>query len=158
MEKNKLSKGISPTSATSFEDIPAAKRDVPKSSSSRNPKSSTQPILIAGIVGFATTIAIAIALWLPNQTRSASNLDPASQTRSSGSTSNLSNASNQAEAGASQGNTTGTTTAASEQDALLGHLVYPEAPQSTLKAITADGRIKLRQAAAEKFQAMTAAA
>lgn len=37
---------------------------------------------------------------------------------------------------------------------VLGHLPYQEAPQSELKAITPDGRIKMRKAAAEKFQQM----
>jgi D-alanyl-D-alanine carboxypeptidase len=45
-----------------------------------------------------------------------------------------------------------------EIDNLLGHLPYQEAPASELVAITADGSIKLRQAAAEKFQQMQAAA
>lgn len=45
-----------------------------------------------------------------------------------------------------------------EVDNLLGHLPYQEAPTSELVAITADGSIKLRQAAAEKFQQMQAAA
>lgn len=43
-------------------------------------------------------------------------------------------------------------------DTVLGHLTYPEAPQSELMAVSADGRIKMRKAAAEKFQAMTQAA
>lgn len=39
-----------------------------------------------------------------------------------------------------------------------GHFAYPEAPTQQLQSITADGRIKLRQPAAQKFQAMVAAA
>ncbi|MBE9165999.1 D-alanyl-D-alanine carboxypeptidase family protein [Pleurocapsales cyanobacterium LEGE 06147] len=45
-----------------------------------------------------------------------------------------------------------------EVDRLLGHLPYKEVPASELVAITADGNIKLRRAAAEKFQQMQAAA
>lgn len=41
---------------------------------------------------------------------------------------------------------------------LLGHLPYDVAPQSDLGAITADGRLKLRSAAAAKFRQMQAAA
>lgn len=41
---------------------------------------------------------------------------------------------------------------------LLGHLPFSEAPASELRAITADGRIQLRTAAAEQFRAMVAAA
>ncbi|MBR8826633.1 MAG: D-alanyl-D-alanine carboxypeptidase family protein [Gomphosphaeria aponina SAG 52.96 = DSM 107014] len=45
-----------------------------------------------------------------------------------------------------------------EPENILGHLVYEEAPLSQLKAVTADGRVKLRIGAAEKFLAMQAAA
>lgn len=41
---------------------------------------------------------------------------------------------------------------------LLGHLPYDVAPKTDLVAITADGRISLRQAAAAKFQQMQSAA
>jgi len=39
---------------------------------------------------------------------------------------------------------------------LLGHLPYDVAPQSSLEAITADGRLSLRSTAARKFQQMQA--
>ena len=41
---------------------------------------------------------------------------------------------------------------------LLGHLPYEEVPQSELTTISADGRLKLRHTAAEKFKQMQAAA
>jgi zinc D-Ala-D-Ala carboxypeptidase len=41
---------------------------------------------------------------------------------------------------------------------VLGHLPYQEAPQSELQAISSDGRIRLRQAAAEAFEQMQASA
>ena len=41
---------------------------------------------------------------------------------------------------------------------LLGHLPYDVAPESELIPVTADGRIKMRPAAANKFQQMLAAA
>lgn len=44
------------------------------------------------------------------------------------------------------------------QRTLLGHRAYEEAAASELVAITADGSIRLRSAAAEKFQAMANAA
>lgn len=44
------------------------------------------------------------------------------------------------------------------QGDLLGHLPYDVAPQSELVAITADGSLQLRAAAAEKFEQMQAAA
>lgn len=46
----------------------------------------------------------------------------------------------------------------SSANTLLGHYAYSEAPQSELQAITPDGGIKLRKAAARAFLAMTAAA
>ena len=41
---------------------------------------------------------------------------------------------------------------------LLGHLPYDVAPESELVPVTADGRLKMRPAAAEKFKQMQAAA
>ena len=41
-------------------------------------------------------------------------------------------------------------------DNVLGHLSYEEVPESDLVSITSDGRILLRQAAAEKFRQMEA--
>lgn len=41
---------------------------------------------------------------------------------------------------------------------LLGHLRYELAPEAELQAVSADGRIRLRRTAAQKFQAMSAAA
>lgn len=43
-------------------------------------------------------------------------------------------------------------------DTLLGHFSYPEAPESELTTISADGRIRMRFAAAKNFQAMAQAA
>jgi zinc D-Ala-D-Ala carboxypeptidase len=50
------------------------------------------------------------------------------------------------------------TTGLQESTSLLGHFSYQEAPPNTLQPIVADGSIKLRQAAAEKFLAMVQAA
>jgi zinc D-Ala-D-Ala carboxypeptidase len=50
----------------------------------------------------------------------------------------------------------GSVAAVEESDAMLGHLRYAEAPAAELKSI--GGRFKLRSAAANKFQAMVAAA
>ena len=49
-------------------------------------------------------------------------------------------------------------TAENKAENLLGHLPYDEAPESELTAITADGSIRMRKAAAAKFQQMQAAA
>jgi len=50
----------------------------------------------------------------------------------------------------------GSNTQSPPADTLLGHLPYPEAPPESLQAIVADGSLKLRAAAAEKFLAMQA--
>ena len=44
------------------------------------------------------------------------------------------------------------------EDTLFGHFPYPEAPLSELMPISADGRIKMRISAAERFKQMSAAA
>ncbi|MUG95670.1 D-alanyl-D-alanine carboxypeptidase [Scytonema sp. UIC 10036] len=44
------------------------------------------------------------------------------------------------------------------EDLVLGHFSYSEAPLAELKPITGDGRIKLRATAAQKYQEMAAAA
>jgi zinc D-Ala-D-Ala carboxypeptidase len=41
---------------------------------------------------------------------------------------------------------------------VLGHFPYPEAPEAELQAVSADGQIRLRKAAAQAYQEMTAAA
>jgi D-alanyl-D-alanine carboxypeptidase len=51
-----------------------------------------------------------------------------------------------------------TASPAPANDSLLGHLRYSEAPASSLAPIVADGSIKLRQAAAQAYQQMEAAA
>ena len=50
------------------------------------------------------------------------------------------------------------TTTPTPDNVVLGHLAYPEAPESELTPISADGRIKMRKTAAEKFRAMKQAA
>ena len=47
---------------------------------------------------------------------------------------------------------------ASNSETVLGHFAYSEAPPKELEPIVADGHIKLRKAAAQKFKAMVAAA
>ncbi len=112
------------------DDIPEAMRDTPDV----KPQSRLKLVLlIVGILGIG-----AIALWLgllffqpkPPSTV-ASSTTPA---------------------------TTDRQTQTSDVDKILGHLAYKEAPTTELQPITADGGIKLRTAAAQKFQAMSAAA
>ncbi|MDX2242065.1 MAG: D-alanyl-D-alanine carboxypeptidase family protein [Leptolyngbyaceae cyanobacterium bins.302] len=50
------------------------------------------------------------------------------------------------------------TSAATGNDSILGHLRYPEAPANALAPIVPDGSIKLRKSAAQAYQEMVAAA
>lgn len=52
--------------------------------------------------------------------------------------------------------TQGTAPAAPQRETVLGHYAYPEAPENELAAVSADGGIRLRKAAAEAYQAMVA--
>jgi len=53
---------------------------------------------------------------------------------------------------------TATASPTANNDSILGHLRYPEAPAASLAAIVPDGSIKLRKPAAQAFQEMEAAA
>jgi D-alanyl-D-alanine carboxypeptidase len=116
------------------DDIPAALRDTPESGS----KLRVQPLVlvIGGLVGFmvmAVGSGFLFFLTAPNKNAD-SQPKPASSIPAA------------------------TNTPANNNDTVLGHLAYPEAPESELLPITADGRIKMRQAAAQRFQQMAQAA
>ncbi len=121
-------------SESSEGDIPVAVRDTPDA---KRP-SRWKPILIA--VSLLALGGLPISLMLsaptpPRQTTTASSPKP------------------EASASVTSVNSENTDT-----ENLLGHLPYQEAPPSELEPITSDGGIKMRQAAAEKFKAMSAAA
>jgi D-alanyl-D-alanine carboxypeptidase len=117
-------------SVPATDDIPEAMRDTPDV----KPKSRLKLVfLIVGVCGVG-----AIALWLSLlffQAKPPSNV---------ASSSTLATTDNQ--------------TQPSDAENLLGHLAYKEAPASELEPITADGGIKMRIAAAQKFKEMSAAA
>ncbi len=52
------------------------------------------------------------------------------------------------------GSATASTSTPANSDAVLGHLVYREAPESELVPITGDRRLRMEKAAAQKFQEM----
>ncbi|AHJ29528.1 D-alanyl-D-alanine carboxypeptidase family protein [Nodularia spumigena CS-584] len=127
-------------SGDSSEDIPVALRDSPEAAPKR--LSSSLILLITGVSGLIVLGLIA-SFWFfvitPRNTvapQPASNGTATTDTQSGNSVNSQDN----------------------NLDALLGHLTYPEAPESELLPITADGRIRLRKAAAEKYQAMEQAA
>ncbi|WP_026731041.1 M15 family metallopeptidase [Fischerella sp. PCC 9605] len=120
------------SSPASGEDIPAALRDTPDVAP--NKRTRLFVFAIAGVVGLALLAAIGGILF--SLTAPKKNAD--SQSSPNNSTS-----------GKAQNNST---------DHVLGHISYPEAPESELAAISADGRQRMRKAAAQKFQEMSAAA
>lgn len=118
--------------APPVDDIPVALRDTPEAARRYHVKPI---VLIASLVGLGAIALIATLLAIGNST-------PKAVVNSS-----------------SQPSPTPTATATQAPvDNLLGHLAYKEAPKSELQSITADGRFKLRQAAAKKYKAMAAAA
>ncbi len=119
----------------SIEDIPEALRNTPKTQTRSRKK---RVFLIGGLLGLGA-IALVTSLWYMTTAprRSASSLPP--------------------------GNNTVAKKAANEANPatsieLLGHFAYSEAPQKELKPIFPNSSIKLRKAAAPKFQAMVVAA
>ena len=126
-------------SGDSSEDIPVALRDSPEAAPKRLSPSLT--LLITGVSGLIFLGLIA-SFWFfviaPRNTvvpEPAPNATTPTDTQSSDSVNRQENI-----------------------DALLGHLTYPEAPESELLPITADGRIRLRKVAAERYKAMAQAA
>lgn len=133
-----------------IEDVPEARRDSAEAIKSPPPTS-----LLGWMSGALGAIALlsAITLLVPSVRQA---VFPGSQKTFVGIT-------NRDSAGSPLNEATSSTPSAAEaliptQKTLLGHRAYDEAPESDLVTLTADGRIKLRQAAAEKFEDMVAAA
>ncbi len=124
------------SSGSPGDDIPVALRDAPDVAS----KIRLQPLvlLVGGLAGFVVLAVVSGFLFFaiaPKKTADS----PTSPTSTAAPTLKPSNSANP------QGN---------KGDVILGHLAYPEVPQSELAPITADGRIKMQKTAAEKFRAM----
>ncbi len=116
------------------DDIPVAVRDTPVAA----PKIWLQPriIFIGGFTGFVLFALISGFLFFvtaPKKTAD-SQLLPATSTTPNPTASNNSS------------------------DTVLGHFPYPEAPESELVTISANRGIRMRKAAAQKFEEMVAAA
>jgi zinc D-Ala-D-Ala carboxypeptidase len=122
------------SNANTGEDIPAAFRDTPELA----PKGKKRPLMLGmfGVGGFVLLAVISGFLFflaVPKKSADAPTAVTAPQPNASVNPQNNS-------------------------DVILGHLAYPEAPETELVSISADGRTKMRSAAAEKFQAMVQAA
>jgi len=123
------------------DDIPAALRDNPD----LPPKVGLrlQVLLIGGVAGFVLLALISGFLFFVTAPKKTADSQPSQPYSAPEKTTQSGDSVN------SQGN---------NSDNLLGHLTYPEVPESELAPINADRRIRMRKAAAEKFHSMTQAA
>ena len=137
-----------------MDDIPEAIRETSPS------KQSSQLPLVAIVGGVLGVGAIALLSGLlfsrPPAKPTQGNLSPSETTETIVKAETLNNS-------ASTPSTTDNNKSTQEKDYitpedLLGHLPYEEVAQSELTSISADGRIKLHHAAAEKFKQMRTAA
>jgi D-alanyl-D-alanine carboxypeptidase len=129
------------SSADSGDEIPPALRDTPEAIPKKVRHLQPVVLVIGGVVGFIMLAVISGFLFFLTAPKKTTNSQPFSASSTPANTQN----------GASvnpQGNA----------DTVLGHLAYAEAPESELAAISRDGRIRMRKAAAEKYQAMVQAA
>ena len=115
------------------DDIPVAVRDTPDAT----PKIWLQPriILIGGITGFVLLALIGGFLFFVTVPKKTADSQP-SPTSSAPTP----------------------TTESSNVNTVLGHFLYPEAPESELVTISTNRGIRMRKAAAQKFEEMVAAA
>lgn len=126
-----------------IDDIPVAFRDTPEQKA--QPRFG-RGWLIAGLVGLGVALVAGVGFALV-ETQSMASRQLAENT-----------ASTPASESTQPQPTAGATSPAEEQEILLGHKRYEEAPPAQLKPVAPDGSIKMRKAAAEAFLAMQAAA
>jgi zinc D-Ala-D-Ala carboxypeptidase len=128
------------SSAASGDDIPAALRDNPDA----KPKVGLQPmvLLLGGVLAFvllAVGSGFVFFIISPKKTANSQPSPTSSPTQTPTDDSSVNPQS-------------------TNSDTILGHLTYTEAPESELAVIPGSGRMRMRKAAAEKFQAMQQAA
>ncbi|MCC5617291.1 D-alanyl-D-alanine carboxypeptidase family protein [Nostoc sp. CHAB 5836] len=115
------------------DDIPVAVRDTPVAA----PKMWLQPriVLIGGVTGFVLLALISGFLFFLTTPKKIADSQPLVTS-----------------------STPTPTTEPGNVNTLLGHLAYPEAPESELVTISTNRGIRMRKAAAQKFEEMAAAA
>lgn len=128
------------SSAASGDDIPAALRDTPDA----KPKVRIQPLVLltGGVLAFvllAISSGFIFFITSPKRTANSQPSPTLSPTETPTSESAVTPQSN-------------------DSNTILGHFAYAEAPESELAVISSRGRLRMRKAAAEKFQAMRQAA
>ncbi|MGI8505008.1 MAG: D-alanyl-D-alanine carboxypeptidase, partial [Hassallia sp.] len=128
------------SSVESGEEIPPALRDTPEATPKKVPRLQPMVLAIGGVVVFIMLAVISgFLFFLTAPKKTANQPSPTSSIPANAQTGTSVNPPDNA-------------------DTVLGHLTYSEAPESELAAISRDGRIKMRKAAAEKYQAMIQAA
>ncbi|MGE5660258.1 MAG: D-alanyl-D-alanine carboxypeptidase family protein [Actinomycetota bacterium] len=150
MDNASLSRKAPNVSELAVDDIPEAVRDIPQVEA--EPRRPQKKWLILRLVALGA-IALATSVWLHFQSEQFRTSSFASQTQQ-----DLRPAT---PALSSPAVSPATATNAGKQvpaDNLLGHLPYEEAPADELQSIAPDGSIKLRKAAAAKYQEMVNAA
>ena len=118
------------------EDIPQALRDTPDAP----PKLGLRPsfLAIAGVMGFAVLAAISGLIFYIAAPKDNAKKQPSPTISASANPQDSDSVNKEA-----------------ENDALLGHLEYQEAPKSEIVAVNANGRrIRLRKSAGKKFEQM----
>lgn len=138
MDKAESSGKPQKLSSDSIEDIPEALRDTPNVQKNSRRR---RVFLIGGLIGLGAIALVSSVVYLTAASRKNTNSNLAASSTSTSATkpANLPSSSANAET-------------------LLGHFAYSEAPAKELKPILPNSSIKLRKAAAPKFQAMVAAA
>ncbi|BCL38605.1 D-alanyl-D-alanine carboxypeptidase family protein [Nostoc sp. MS1] len=132
--------GFSEDSHNSFDDlsddIPVAVRDTP----GITPQQRLQRLIfiLGGISAFVVLAVISGFIFFVTTPKKTAESQPAPAT--------------------SVATPTPTGSNSADPETVLGHLSYSEAPQSELAPISADGRIRMRKTAAQRFQAMAQAA
>ncbi|NEU73119.1 D-alanyl-D-alanine carboxypeptidase [Hassallia byssoidea VB512170] len=128
------------SSAESGDEIPPALRDTPEATPQKVRQLQPMVLAIGGVVGFIMLAVISgFLFFLAAPKKTAIQPSPTNSTPANAQTGTSVNSQDNA-------------------DTVLGHLTYAEAPESELAPISRDGRIKMRKAAAEKYQAMVQAA
>ena len=122
-----------------MQDIPEALRY--QEQAEKSSKKSRVLLLISGLLGIVTIATISSAFYLSNSS------SDGVQTKQAN-----------VRVEKTQEKETPIQQAAKATENLLGHLPYQEAQSSELKIITADGRIKLKKEAAQRYLQMQAAA
>lgn len=125
--------GKSPQDPPSFDDIPIAERETVIDSAPK-PRSLTWLWWLGGLIAIAL---LSGGGWFAYQASQARPIATASPSPSP---------------------TTSVSPSPTEDGRVLNHFAYPEAPQSELEAVSADGEIKMRSIAAKAFRDMIATA